>query len=136
MTEPGINAEATARLVVSDDDLASALASPESDPFPPVLATSRMIALMELASARVLSAHLQRGELSVGVAIEVSHTAPTPPGVTVTATARCLGREGKLFLFEVVACDPGGEIGRGSHKRAVITTERLLEGAQRRTGTT
>ncbi len=135
MTELEINAEATARLVVSDGDLASALASPESDQFPPVLATSRMIALMELASARVLSAHLQRGELSVGVVIEVSHTAPTPPGAIVTATARYLGREGKLFLFEVVACDPGGEIGQGSHKRAVITTERLLEGAQRRMGT-
>ena len=57
----------------------------------------------------------------------------TPPGATVTA--HYLGREGKLFLFVVVACDLDGEIGRGSHKRAVITTERPLGGAQRRMGT-
>ena len=38
-------------------------------------------------------------------------------------------REGKLYGFEVVARDPGGEIMRGRHQRAVIEESRLLEGA-------
>jgi predicted thioesterase len=68
----------------------------------------------------------------VGVTVEVAHTAATPRGIKVTAMARYLGREGKLFVFEVVAHDRGGEIGRGTHKRAVVSTGRLLAGADRR----
>lgn len=91
-----------------------------------------MVALMEIASARVLQPCLSAGELSVGVSIEVTHSAPTPPGATVTATARYLGRDARLFLFEVVAFDAGGEIGRASHKRAIVDAQRLQSSASRR----
>jgi predicted thioesterase len=95
-----------------------------------------MVGLMEVAAARILNSHLQDGEVSVGVSVDVVHTAATPPGATVTATAKFAGRDGKLFLFEVTAADDAGEIGRGTHKRAIVTTERLLAGANRRgTGT-
>jgi predicted thioesterase len=91
-----------------------------------------MVGLMEVAAARILNSHLQDGEVSVGVSVDVVHTAATPPGATVTATAKFTGRDGKLFLFEVTAADNAGEIGRGTHKRAIVTTERLLAGAARR----
>ncbi|MBI3661777.1 MAG: dihydrolipoamide acyltransferase [Acidobacteria bacterium] len=91
-----------------------------------------MVALMEIASARLLQPCLAGGQLSVGVSIEVTHTAPTPPGATVTATARYLGRDGKLFRFEIVASDVGGEIGRASHKRAIVDVARLQNSASRR----
>jgi fluoroacetyl-CoA thioesterase len=97
-----------------------------------VFATSRMVALMELAATRLLRPHLRPGELSVGVTLDVAHTAATPPGATVSATAKFLGREGKLFVFEILATDDPGEIGRCTHKRAVVTTERLVAGAARR----
>ena len=132
MNEPELNATASAEIFVSPADLASALSLEAGDSYPPVLSTSRLIALMEVAGSRVLRPFLGAGEMSVGVTVEVAHTAATPPGVEVTATARYLGREGKLFVFEVVAHDRGGEIGRGTHKRAVISTDRLLAGAERR----
>jgi len=91
-----------------------------------------MVALMELAAARVLRPNLRAGELSVGVSLDVVHTAATPLGATVTATAKFVGRDGKLFLFEVSAADNAGEIGRGTHKRAIVTTERLVAGAAQR----
>jgi predicted thioesterase len=91
-----------------------------------------MVALMEIAGSRVLQPLLEPGELSVGVTVDITHTAPTPPGAQVTATARYAGREGKLFVFEVSASDPAGEIGRGWHKRAIVTSERLQSGAARR----
>ena len=69
------------------------------------------------------------GELSVGVALNVTHSAATPRGASVTANARDVGREGKLFKLEVFAEDAGGEIGRGIQKRAVVSEERLLAGA-------
>jgi fluoroacetyl-CoA thioesterase len=112
MGEPESGAAGVAELVVSAGDLASAIGADPGDSFPPVLATVRMIALMEVAGARVLKPFLEPGELSVGVTVDVSHTAATPEGTRVTATARYRGREGKLFVFEVAAHDQGGEIGR------------------------
>lgn len=117
---------------VTTEDLASALSADPRDQFPDVFATSRMIALMELAAARAMRSLLAEGELSVGVTVEISHSAPTACGETVRATARYVGQEGKLYLFEVLAEDAGGEIGRGTHRRAIVSTNRLLEGAQRR----
>jgi fluoroacetyl-CoA thioesterase len=91
-----------------------------------------MVALLEIAAARVLSPFLESNELSVGVFIQASHIAPTPLGSQVTANARYLGCEDKLFIFEVWAEDFGGEISRGIHKRAVVNVDRLLAGAIRR----
>jgi predicted thioesterase len=39
-----------------------------------------------------------------------------------------------MFLFEIFARDAGGEIGRGRHRRAVVSAARLLQGATRRCG--
>jgi fluoroacetyl-CoA thioesterase len=123
---------ASASLVVTGGDLATVLNQLPTDGFPPVLATARMIGLMELAASRAMHAALGEGELSVGVSLEVSHLAATPLGMTVTAEAKFVRMEGKLFVFELTARDPGGEIGRGTHRRAVVLSERLLRGAQRR----
>ena len=132
--EPELNTIGTATLVVGPQDLASSISGETGDEFPPVLATARMIALMEIAAGRVLQSLLGPGELSVGVTVDISHTAPTPPGAEVTATARYAGREGKLFLFEVSVADPGGEVGRGWHKRAIVSNERLQSSAAKRVG--
>lgn len=132
MNEPEPNATASCELRVAASDLASSLSSDPLDSFPPVFATSRMVAVMELASAKLLRPLLGPGELSVGVTVDIAHTAATPAGVVVKAEARYTGREGKLFVFEVIASDPGGEIGRGTHKRAIISAERLLSGAAKR----
>ena len=129
-----LNTTATAEILVGPEHLASALPSDMGDSFPKVFATARMIGLMEIAAARVLQPLLGPGELSVGVTVDITHNAPTPPGVKVIATARYAGREGKLFRFEVSAADPGGEIGRGWHKRAIVTSERLEGGAAKRVG--
>ena len=132
MSDPAVDSTASARLTVAPSDLANVLNLEPGDSFPPVFATSRMVGLMEVAAARILSPHLREGEVSVGVSVDVVHTAPTPPGAVVTATARFVAREGKLFLFEISAADGAGEIGRGTHKRASVSSERLVAGAARR----
>jgi predicted thioesterase len=132
MPDPEINATATAELIVGPNDLASSISTEGGDQFPAVLATARMVALMETAAARVLQPLLGPGELSVGVTVDITHTAPTPPGALAVANARYTGREGKLFVFEISAHDRGGEIGRGLHKRAIVETERLQRAAARR----
>lgn len=134
MNEPPIDSTATAELVVGFSDLASALPLEPRDAFPKVFATARMVALMEIACARLLQPFLKPGELSVGVSIDATHSAPTPEGATVTAIAHYRGRDGKLFVFEVTASDAGGEIGRARHKRAIVDAERLQDRACRRLG--
>jgi predicted thioesterase len=127
-----IGTTGTASLVVTGSDLATVLNQNATDGFPPVFATARMVGLMEMAASRVMHAVLAEGELSVGVNLDITHSAATPIGVLVTAEAKFLAMEGKLFLFEVVARDTGGEIGRGTHRRAIVSSARLLRGAQRR----
>lgn len=127
MDEPTLGSTAKAELVVAPDDLASALPLIGTDAFPEVFATARMVALMEIASARLLHPCLAAGQLSVGVSLEVTHSAPTPLGATVTAVARFLARDHKLYVFEVVASDAGGEIGRAHHKRAIVDSEKLRQ---------
>ena len=122
----------TAEWVVGASDLASALAPDHADHFPEVFATARMVALMETAAARAMAGILEDGELTAGVSISVTHSAATPPGMTVRAQARFLAMEGKFYRFEVFAQDDAGEIGRGLHDRAIVRHARLLEGAERR----
>jgi predicted thioesterase len=121
-----------AEQVVGASDLASALSPAHVDPFPDVFATARMVALMEMAAARAMACILEEGEVTAGVSVNVTHTAATPPGLTVRARARFLGMEGKFYRFEVSAEDDAGEIGRGLHDRAILRHARLLEGAERR----
>lgn len=120
-------------LVVERAHTAAALDVPGELAFPEVFATSRMIALMEIAAARCLLPLLEDGEMSVGVTVDVRHTVPTPVGATVTATARFVEVvDGKLYRFEVVADDGAGEVGRGRHDRAIVKTAKILERAARR----
>lgn len=133
--QPAPGATGSVTHVVAEADLAAALAVAPGEAYPPVLATTRMIALMERAAAEVLLPLLGPGELSVGVVVDIRHTAATPLGATVRAEARFIGISDRLYAFEVVALDPGGEIGRGRHRRAIIDSSRLIAGAERRRGT-
>lgn len=119
-------------MVVAENDLASRVGVEPQDQYPRVFSTSRMVALMEVAASRLLRPLLEGDELSVGVSVNVVHTAATPIGATVIATATYTGRDGKFFTFDVIAADDGGEIGRGTHKRAIVSTARLLSGASKR----
>ncbi len=118
--------------MVQSRDLAKELSIDDNDDFPEVFATSRMVALMELAAARLMKPLLKEGELSVGVNVNVNHLAATPNKEVVRSVATFKGMEGKLYKFEVALFDNGGKAGFGTHTRAIVKTERLLQGAQGR----
>lgn len=132
MLEIGTTAEAA--YIADDDDMASSFCLAEQDAFPQVFSTSRMIGLMETAGARALRPLLQPGQLSVGVMVNIKHLAATPNHTQVSAQATFLGMEGKLYKFKIEAFDPGGKIGEGEHTRAIISEERLMQGAKARVG--
>jgi len=60
---------------------------PETDEFsalPEVLATGYLEGIVEWTCMRALAGHLDDGEATLGVHIDISHHAPTPPGAPVT----------------------------------------------------
>ena|ERR1043166_1336590 len=130
MLQPGDTAEAA--FIATDRDMASSLAVSPEDSFPEVFATSRMIALMELAGARLMKRMLEPQQLSVGVGVCIKHLAATPNNTEVRSVATFLEMEGRLFKFRVEAFDPAGKIGEGEHTRAVIDADRLINGAKKR----
>lgn len=118
--------------MVMPTDSAKALSIDIDDEFPEVLATSRMIALMELASARLMKELLDEDQLSVGVGVNVRHIAPTSVGSIVRSISEYKGMEGKLYTFKVSIYDDLGLAGNGLHTRAIINTRRLLESSKKR----
>jgi len=121
-----------AHFTVQPSDSAQALEMARDDSFPNVLATSRMVTFMEIAATRLMKPLLEPGQHSVGVSVSVTHTAPTPIGGRVRTVATYLGTDGKLFRFKVEAFDDAGSIGAGEHARAIVSTSRLLAGAEQR----
>jgi len=87
---------------------------------PAVFATGYMVGLMEWTCMKVLEDHLEPGEGSLGIAINVSHVAATVPGQTVTVDAECTGIRGRRVQFKVSAHDGVELIGEGTHERMVV----------------
>ena len=123
--------EAQAMQIVREDDLASILGEVD-DIFPKVFATSKMVALMEIASSRVLKKFLLSGECSVGIEININHVSPTSIGAKVRAQAILVDFVDNVFTFSVQASDEQGLIGEGTHKRSIVNIERLEKGALRK----
>lgn len=96
------------------------LASHQDPSLAAVLSTPTMVAMMEQAAIEALKPFLDAGESSVGMTIEVSHTAATPPGHRARAEAEVTGVGGRRLEFAVRAFDDAEQIGSGSHRRAVI----------------
>lgn len=126
-TSPAIGDVFEFSVRIGDNKMVPAL-YPESDIFlsmPSVFATGYMVGLMEWACAEALRPHLEAGEGSLGVLVDVNHTAPTLPGQTVTVTVTCDKAEGRKLGWHVIARDELDVIGEGRHERAVVAWDRF-----------
>ena len=92
---------------------------------PQVFATGFMIILMERACTELLAEHLDAGQGSVGVHVDVSHLAATLPGQTVTVDAECTAVTGQRVTFRVKAHDGIDPIGEGRHERFVVMWDKF-----------
>lgn len=92
-----------------------------------VLATPIMISLLENAAIEAVDPLLPEGYQTVGIRIDVRHTAPTPVGMQITARAELTKVEGRILTFRVTAEDEKEQVGEGTHQRAIIDTARFLE---------
>ena len=102
---------------------------PESEPFqamPRVFATGFMVGLFEWACIELLKPHLDwPREQTVGTHVDFSHTAATPPGLTVTVRVTLERVEGRKLSFSIAADDGVDRISEGTHERYVIDADRF-----------
>ena len=92
-----------------------------------VYATPCMVALMEGAACEAISAEIPEEKTTVGIELNIQHIAATPVGMEVRAEAEVTAVDGNIITFSVTAYDESGKIGEGTHKRAIVSTQRFLE---------
>jgi len=118
-----INNTATVHTTVDQTNTALAVGSGNL----PVFATPMMIALMERAACEAIAGSLEAGQSSVGTQVNVAHTAASPLGAQISATATVTQTEGRQVQFELTAHCGAQEIGRGTHTRFIIDAERFMQ---------
>ena len=106
-----------------------------------VFATPMLAALMEKTACAAVAEFLEDGEMilfpaidmigetTVGTALDLAHTAATPEGMTVTATAEITAVSGREITFAITASDEVGEVGHCTHKRFLVKSESFMKKA-------
>jgi predicted thioesterase len=87
---------------------------------PDVFATPMLGGLMERVSAELIDEHLQAGEQSVGISMNLKHLAPTPLGMEVRVRTEVAAVEGRKLTFNLEAFDEMERIGEAVHERFII----------------
>ena len=111
----------TAEDIVTEKNTALALGSGSLK----VFATPAMIRLIEQTSSQLVEKNLPQEFTSVGIALNVLHTSPTPPSMKVRAQVKIISVDGRKIFFDVVAFDERGEIGRGTHERFIVDRKKF-----------
>jgi fluoroacetyl-CoA thioesterase len=109
-------------LTVGDADTAAALGSGDV----PVLATPRVVALLEAATVAATVATLEPGNTTVGTRVELDHLAATAVGRQVVAEARLIAVDGRRLTFEVTLHDGDTVAAQGRVERVVVDRDRFL----------
>jgi fluoroacetyl-CoA thioesterase len=93
---------------------------------PDVLATGYMVGMMELACVNGIMPFVDwPREQSVGVLVNFSHLAATPPGMTLQIRGEVIEVEGRRVRFRVEAWDGIDKITEGVHERMIIAPDRF-----------
>jgi fluoroacetyl-CoA thioesterase len=91
-----------------------------------ILATSRMIALMEDTCLAAVQPLLKEGQTTVGTRVDVSHVGMARAGEEVTVRIRLEKvTQRRLLTFEVEMEAPSGVVGTGSHQRLIVERSRF-----------
>ncbi len=101
---------------------------------PDVFGTPFLGGLFEGVSADLMAPHLAPGEQSVGISMNLKHTAPTPLGMGVKAVTKVVAVEGRKVTFELEAFDDKEKIGEAVHERFIIDAEKFNQRVEAKKG--
>lgn len=99
---------------------------------PPVFATSFLVGFVEWTCIEALRPWLPPGAQTVGVHVDLSHTAATPVGMRVTAEVDLVEIDGRRLVFSVRCHDEFELICEGVHERAVIDAAKFRQRVARK----
>ena len=92
---------------------------------PDVFATPFLGGLMERVSAELIDQHVQAGEQSVGISMNLKHLAATPLGMEVVVKTEVTAVEGRKLTFQLEAFDETEKIGEAVHERFIIQADKF-----------
>jgi imidazolonepropionase-like amidohydrolase/predicted thioesterase len=92
-----------------------------------VYSTPSMVKDIEYTSLELIEAHLDPGESSVGIKVEVDHLAATPLGQWMDVEVEVVSVEGRKVALDAEVRDALETVGRGRHVRFVIDVARQAE---------
>jgi fluoroacetyl-CoA thioesterase len=100
--------------------------SPEFQIMPKVLATGFMVGLFEWACIQAINPHIDwPEEQTVGIHVNLTHLAATPPGLTITVKGKLEDVNGRKLSFSLVADDGVDKISEGTHERFIINAAKF-----------
>jgi predicted thioesterase len=117
--EPGMSRELT---VVSTHEDSARRFYPN---VPDVFGTPCLGGLMERVSAELINERLNPGEQSVGISMNLTHTAATPLGMEIRVRAEVIAVEGRKLTFKLEAFDEVEKIGEATHERFIIVADKF-----------
>jgi predicted thioesterase len=117
---------ASLELEVTENDTAIALRSGSL----PVLATPRVVALVEEVSVAAVGDALEEGTTTVGMKVQLDHLAPTALGRTVVAESTVAEIKGRRISFQVSVTDDRGLVAVGRVTRVVGDVDRVRDKAR------
>lgn len=100
---------------------------------PNVFGTPFLGGLFEGVSADLMAPHLGEGETSVGISMNLKHTAPTPLGMEVRAVTEITQVEGRKITFKLTAFDEKEKIGEAVHERFIINADKFNQRLEAKT---
>lgn len=126
MLEVGIKGHQ--EMVVTDQYTAKTMGSGVMD----VFATPAMLALMEKTAFMSVADELNEGCGTVGTKVEIEHVASSPVGMKIICDSELTAIEGRKLVFSVAAYDAKGLIGKGTHERFIIESQKFQEKTDRK----
>ena len=125
MAEIRIGATRMESHIVADEDVITFLGPGAAR----VLSTPRMILFMERTCRNLVAEMLPDGLATVGMHVNIWHTAAAPGGATVNYTAELTKATSRRCEFRGEAQKGDKLIGEGTHLRAIIDVGRFAKAA-------
>lgn len=95
----------------------------------PVFATPALIALIEQVAFECTQPFLEDGESTVGVSLDVKHSAPSTIGREIRCKVELVEIDRSRFVFTAKVWDDAGEVGSGRHERFKVNNEKFVSRA-------
>ena len=92
---------------------------------PNVFTTPFLAGFMERVSAELINEHIEADEQSVGISMDLKHTAATPLCMEVRVKTEVAAVDGAKFIFKLEAWDEAEKIGEAIHERFIIKPEKF-----------